>query len=163
MFKISSKIALFTTLSLMLVACEQPNSSSTAIHEPSSKVEPKVAQPTPQATNQDESRKIADAFQQRKSNIQVRSQGKVIAVLPDDKQGSRHQKFLLRLNNGISVLVAHNIDLAPRIPHIKKGDIVEFYGEYEYTAKGGVIHWTHHDPQKRHIGGWLKHEGQIYQ
>lgn len=115
------------------------------------------------APTQDESIKIANAFQQRKSDVQVYSKGKVIAILPDDNKGSRHQKILLKLNNGITVLVAHNIDLAPRIQNLRKGDMVEFYGEYEYSDKGGVIHWTHHDPQKRHVGGWLKHEGQTYQ
>lgn len=110
-----------------------------------------------------ESIKIAQAFQQRKSDIQVESLGQVIAILPDDNKGSRHQKFILKLDNGLTVLIAHNIDLAPRIAKLNKGDTVAFYGEYEYSDKGGVVHWTHHDPNKRHIDGWLKHQGKIYQ
>ena len=106
---------------------------------------------------------IQQAFDRHQSNVQVQSIGHVKAVLADDNEGSRHQKFILGLENGLTVLVAHNIDLAPRIKNIQKGDTVEFYGEYEYTEKGGVIHWTHHDPQNRHVGGWLKHEGEIYQ
>ena len=106
---------------------------------------------------------IQQAFDRRQSNVQVQSVGRVKAVLADDNEGSRHQKFILGLENGLTVLVAHNIDLAPRIKNIQKGDTVEFYGEYEYTEKGGVIHWTHHDPQNHHVGGWLKHEGEIYQ
>ena len=106
---------------------------------------------------------IQQAFDRHQSNVQVQSVGRVKAVLADDNEGSRHQKFILGLDNGLTVLVAHNIDLAPRIKNIRKGDTVEFYGEYEYTEKGGVIHWTHHDPQNRHVGGWLKHEGEIYQ
>ena len=106
---------------------------------------------------------IQQAFDRRQSNVQVQSVGRVKAVLADDNEGSRHQKFILGLENGLTVLVAHNIDLAPRIKNIRKGDTVEFYGEYEYTEKGGVIHWTHHDPQNHHVGGWLKHEGEIYQ
>lgn len=107
--------------------------------------------------------RIARAFQQRQSDLQVRSSGQVIAVLPDDHEGSRHQKFILELPNGQTVMVAHNIDLAPRIQSIQKQDQVEFYGEYEYSDKGGVIHWTHHDPARKHVDGWLKHQGRTYQ
>ncbi|NCA93280.1 DUF3465 domain-containing protein, partial [bacterium] len=97
------------------------------------------------------------------SDIQVQGIGKVIKVLKDDTKGSRHQKFLLKLSSNLTILVAHNIDLSPRVANIKVGDMVEFYGEYEWNNKGGVLHWTHHDPRNKHIGGWLKHEGKIYQ
>lgn len=106
---------------------------------------------------------IAKAFEAKKSNIQVKASGQVKALLRDDNEGSRHQKFILRLQNGQTVLVAHNIDLAPRVENIQKGDVIEFYGEYEYSVQGGVIHWTHLDPNKRHEDGWLKHAGKIYQ
>ena len=106
---------------------------------------------------------IERAFERKQSDLQVRASGQVIAVLADDNEGSRHQKFILKLNNGQTVLVAHNIDLAPRITNIAKGDTVEFFGEYEYSDKGGVIHWTHHDPANKHVGGWLKHQGRTYQ
>lgn len=106
---------------------------------------------------------IKAAHEQRQSNVQVQGGGRVKAILRDDNDGSRHQKFILVLKNGLSILVAHNIDLAPKIPNLKKGDVVEFYGEYEYNPKGGVLHWTHRDPQSRHESGWLKHDGQIYQ
>ncbi len=93
----------------------------------------------------------------------MQSSGKVIALLRDDNEGSRHQKFLLELANGQTVLVAHNIDLAPRIEALQKGDQVDFYGEYEHSDKGGVIHWTHLDPAQKHAHGWLKHQGKTYQ
>lgn len=106
---------------------------------------------------------IRKSFERKISNVQVQSVGQVKAVLRDDNEGSRHQKFILSLDNGLTVLVAHNIDLAPRIENLKKGDTVEFFGEYEYSAQGGVMHWTHHDPQGRHTDGWLKHQGRTYQ
>ena len=106
---------------------------------------------------------IKAAYEQRQSNVQVQGSGRVKAILRDDNDGSRHQKFILVLKNGLSILVAHNIDLAPKISNLKKGDMVEFYGEYEYNPKGGVLHWTHRDPQTRHESGWLKHDGKIYQ
>lgn len=106
---------------------------------------------------------IAKSYQRKLSNVQVQSVGRVKAILRDDNEGSRHQKFILTLENGLTVLVAHNIDLAPRVANLQKGDTVEFFGEYEYSAQGGVIHWTHRDPQHRHENGWLKHEGKTYQ
>ncbi|VAW47055.1 hypothetical protein MNBD_GAMMA03-1222 [hydrothermal vent metagenome] len=106
---------------------------------------------------------ISDAYQNQLSDIQVRGTGRVSKVLRDDNKGSRHQKFILRLPSGQTILIAHNIDLAPRIPNIRKGDSVEFYGEYEWTEKGGVVHWTHHDPRGQHIDGWLKHNGRTYE
>lgn len=106
---------------------------------------------------------IAQAFANQKSNLQVSGEGIVAKVLPDDKQGTRHQKFILKLANGQSLLVAHNVDLAPRVANLRAGDAVQFYGEYEWSHKGGVIHWTHHDPRGQHAAGWLQHQGQRYQ
>jgi hypothetical protein len=94
---------------------------------------------------------------------QVQGSGMVLRVLPDDNQGSRHQRFILELSSGRTVLVAHNIDLAPRIPALEGGDTIAFYGEFETNDRGGVIHWTHRDPQGRHPDGWLEHKGQRYQ
>ncbi len=111
----------------------------------------------------DDQHKIMKAYQQQISNIQVQSKGEVKAILADDNDGSRHQKMILKMENGLTVLVAHNIDLAPRVEGLRKGEIVEFYGEYEYSPKGGVIHWTHHDPQGKHVDGWLKYQGKSYQ
>jgi len=106
---------------------------------------------------------LAQAFEERRSDIQVQGRGEVIKVLPDDNDGSRHQRFILRLPSGQTLLVAHNIDLADRVAALKVGDTVEFNGEYVWNAKGGVIHWTHHDPQGIHEAGWIRHKGRTYQ
>ena len=106
---------------------------------------------------------IDKAYSEKRSDVQVQGVGVVVKVLSDDNKGSRHQRFLLKLSSNLTLLVAHNIDLSPRIENLKEGDSVEFYGEYEWNDKGGVIHWTHHDPRKKHKDGWLKHNGQIYQ
>ncbi len=106
---------------------------------------------------------IAKAFANRQSDLQVAGQGKVRRILPDDTTGRRHQKFILELATGQTLLIAHNIDIAPRIEGLREGDAVAFYGEYEWNPQGGVVHWTHRDPTGRHDDGWLKHENQIYQ
>lgn len=118
---------------------------------------------TPRSSTTSTNISLQQAFEQKRSNLQVTGSGTVVHLLPDDNKGSRHQKFLLKVSNSQTLLIAHNIDLAPRIHSLRKGDRVEFNGEYEWNAKGGVVHWTHHDPNGRHVDGWLKHKGERYQ
>ena len=108
----------------------------------------------------------ADSLQriiaERRSSAQVMGGGTVIRVLSDDNDGSRHQRFILRIPSGESLLIAHNIDLAPRVAGLKVGDTVSFYGEYEWNDRGGLIHWTHDDPRGTHADGWVEHNGRRY-
>jgi hypothetical protein len=106
---------------------------------------------------------LQGAFQHRLSGLQVEGEGVVTKILADDLEGSWHQRFILELPHGQTVLVGHNIDIAPRIERLGNGDTVAFHGVYEWNEKGGVIHWTHHDPDGRHIDGWLKHDGITYE
>ena len=84
--------------------------------------------PNHAAASVDADAKLQAAFDGRQSNVQIRGSGVVSKTLPDDNKGSRHQRFILKLSSGQTLLVAHNIDLAPRIPQLKKGDTVAFYG-----------------------------------
>lgn len=106
---------------------------------------------------------LAQLFADNLSDTQVYGTGVVISILIDDLQGSRHQRFILELNSGQTLLVSHNIDLAPGIDQLAVGDRIEFFGEYEWNDKGGVIHWTHRDPERTHVDGWLLHNNNIYQ
>lgn len=103
-----------------------------------------------------------EAYQAKKSDVFIEDQGTVAKLLPDDNKGARHQKFLVKIATGQTLLFAHNIDLAPRIENIAAGDHLIFRGEYVYNPKGGVIHWTHHDPKNQIAGGWIKHQNQEY-
>lgn len=106
---------------------------------------------------------IASAYQAQQSGVQLGGEGVVDRVLSDDDEGSRHQRFILQLASGQTLLIAHNIDIAPRIEALRSGDRVAFYGQYEWNAEGGVIHWTHLDPDGQHVSGWLKYNGMVYQ
>ena len=92
----------------------------------------------------------------------MKAQGIVIKIFPDDIKGSKHQKFTLKLKSGKSVLVIHNIDIAPKIYDLKVGDNIEFQGQYQWNSQGGMVHWTHHDPNNKHPIGWVKHKGRVY-
>lgn len=105
---------------------------------------------------------IVRAFEAKKSDVQVSGRGIVSKLLKDDNKGSRHQKFLVTINQRQTLLVAHNIDLAARVP-LTVGDEISFYGEYVYNPKGGIIHWTHHAPRHDHEAGWILHRGIQYQ
>ena len=117
----------------------------------------------PTTSTQAVSTQSSTRSEQWRSGQQVKGSGRVVRILADDNDGSRHQRFILEMSPGQTLLVAHNIDLAPRISSLSTGDTVEFYGEYETNPQGGVIHWTHHDPQGRHVAGWLEHRGRRYQ
>ena len=103
------------------------------------------------------------AFRNQSKKLQVAGEGEVITLLADDNDGSRHQRFIIKLASGQSLLIAHKIDLAPRIDALKAGDRVAFNGVYEWNPKGGVVHWTHHDPAGQHEPGWIRHQGKTYQ
>lgn len=106
---------------------------------------------------------FAKLFTTGQSNVQVYGSGTVVSILSDDLDGNRHQRFILELKSKQTLLISHNIDLAQRIETLSINDPMEFYGEYEWNNKGGVIHWTHHDPNGTHQNGWLYHNNRIYQ
>jgi len=108
-------------------------------------------------------RAILGAFGNSLSGVPVEAEGTVERMLPDDSEGARHQRFILRLPSGHTVLVSHNIDVAPRVPGLEPGQRISFRGEYEWNEQGGVIHWTHHDPGGRRPGGWLERAGQRFE
>lgn len=106
---------------------------------------------------------LARAFAERSTSLEVEGQGTVTKLLADDTEGARHQRFIVRLASGQTLLVTHNIDVAPRVNSPRVGDTVSFKGEYEWNAQGGLIHWTHHDPTGSHAAGWIKYDGRTYQ
>ena len=145
-------LLLALTLALALCACGKPDENS------SQPLSIAVAESTAETSNA----AIEQAFKAKKSDVQVSGHGLVIKLLKDDNKGSRHQKFLVKINAQQTLLFAHNIDLAPRVP-VQTGDEISFYGEYVYNPIGGVMHWTHHAPQGDHVAGWIMHNGKKYQ
>ena len=106
---------------------------------------------------------VTAAVRTHARDMEVEGRGIVLRVLPDDRDGSPHQRFLLRLADGGTVLVAHNLDLAPRLDGLAEGETVAFRGEYVWNPKGGTLHWTHDDPRGTHPDGWLRWRGRVYQ
>ncbi len=114
------------------------------------------------ADKSNSTRLLEQAYAQQSSDLWLTIQARVVKLLPDDNKGDRHQRFIIDPGVNFTVLVAHNIDIAPRVP-LSAGDPITLRGEYEWNSKGGVLHWTHHDPGGRRDGGWIEHKQQRYQ
>ncbi len=104
---------------------------------------------------------LSQAFREERSGLFLEAEGEVVKVLRDDLKGRRHQRFIIRTQEGQTVLISHNISLSPRVP-VRVGDRVGVRGKYEWNKKGGLIHWTHRDPGGQGLGGWLLHQGRLY-
>src|SRR5207245_11540516 len=101
--------------------------------------------------------------QTRQSPVRGTDVATVVQVLPDRVSASgKHEQFIVRLTSGdLSLLVEHNLSIAPRAP-VAVGDHVIVHGEYIWNAQGGLIHFTHHDPEGRHEGGFIQDNGTVY-
>lgn len=100
-------------------------------------------------------------FQERDSGTWIEITGFVRRLLSDDSDGSRHQRFIVDIGAGRTLLIAHNTDLAERIP-LGIGDRVRVRGMYEWNDLGGLMHWTHHDPLGVEDGGFVRYRRKEY-
>ena len=105
------------------------------------------------------------AFRDHLSDLHLTVGGTVTRLLADDTEGTPHQRFIIRTRLGQTLLIAHNLDLAPRVP-VQTGDRINVNGIYEWNEHGGLVHQTHHNPSLRSArgGGWIKLErtGKTY-
>ena len=92
-------------------------------------------------------------FTKRDEGEWLEVRGFVRRLLSDDNDGSRHQRFIIDIGDRRTLLIAHNIDLASRIP-LGMGDRVQVRGMYEWNDLGGLLHW---DPPRSAWcrGRWL--------
>jgi Protein of unknown function (DUF3465) len=74
---------------------------------------------------------------------------------------SMHEAFDVQSAAG-PLEVVDNVKIAPRCP-VQIGDRVEICGELVHDpGRLPVVHWTHHDPAKRHPGGFIRLRGRLY-
>ena len=146
-------------IALALFAVERFQNEPTG---PAPQIRSERIQPAPQLSSTPLS--ISNAIRNRADHVQVTGEGRVVKILRDDTHPPRHQQFLITVNGAAkTVKIAHNIDLAPKIKGLKKGDPISFSGEYIWNDKGGVLHWTHASDTPSHPGGWLEVSGRRYQ
>ena len=100
-------------------------------------------------------------YDRRDSSSWIEASGIVCRLMADDDDGAKHQRFVLDMRNGQTLLIAHNIDLVRRVP-LGMGDRIWFRGLYEWNELGGVVHWTHHDPHGAEEGGYIKFRDETF-
>jgi hypothetical protein len=112
---------------------------------------------------------IARLFREKRSDTWVETRGVVERLLPDDRDtydgSDTHQRLILRTDDGINILVAHNLCTSDRVP-AKPGDRLTLRGEYEWTEKGGTLHFTHKPKfatRDATRSGWIEHAGNRYE
>lgn len=91
----------------------------------------------------------------------IEDTGIVVRLLGDERDETPHQRFVVELGGGQTLLIAHNLDLAGRVP-AGIGDRLHFRGVYEWNDRGGLLHWTHRDPVGQTDGGWIRHGRRVY-
>lgn len=150
----------------LLAACQQTQQQGVS-NQPQSTVEVKSQiqtlnlQSLSSGLASEDNAALKQAFAKKQSHVWLEGNGVVKKLLPDDTKGAKHQRFLVTIAPEQTLLFAHNIDLAQRA-EVNVGDQVQFRGEYIYNPEGGIMHWTHHDPQGRQ-GGWIRVNGQTYE
>ena len=103
------------------------------------------------------------AYESHAENVELTIDGIVDRILADQSGPSGpHERFIVRLADvDLTVLIEHNLTIAPRVP-VGSGDRVTIRGEYVWNAQGGLIHFTHHDPDGSHAGGYILVAGRRY-
>ncbi|HEY8655831.1 MAG TPA: DUF3465 domain-containing protein [Candidatus Limnocylindria bacterium] len=106
---------------------------------------------------------IQREFERHGDRAQLTATGVVDRVLGDqDGPSGPHERFIVRLPDvGLTVLIEHNLSLAPRVP-VVIGEPIVVHGEYVWNPQGGLIHFTHHDPGRSHEGGYVLFGGKRY-
>jgi len=110
-----------------------------------------------------ESGTVERLFAERRSNVEVTVDGAVTRLLTDDAGPSgTHQRFIIQVAAATqTLLVDNNVDIGKRAP-VAVGDTVRIRGEYVWNSEGGLVHFTHHDPQRTHEDGFIELRGVRY-
>lgn len=80
-------------------------------------------------------------------------------------QGARsryeHEAFDVHTSQGPAEIV-DNVDIAPSIP-VQVGDSIDVRGEMVHDpGRQPIVHFTHHDPEGIHPGGFIRLHGKLY-
>jgi hypothetical protein len=105
---------------------------------------------------------LEQAFHDQRSEFMTEVSGTVVRILSADRNQPQLQQFVIRLENGQSLLVVHDKSVAGDVP-LAIDDAVTVRGQYKWSETGGTVENTHHDPSIERRHGFLEHKGKRYQ
>jgi hypothetical protein len=158
---VKSALTRAIVLAVVLAATWYLNRQGKAVDVPPSHAQAGAAETLEQPAGGPDA--VRKAFERKAGGEMLLAVGRVERILADDNDGSPHQRFIIMTDSGLSLLIAHNVDLAPRLEGLAAGDRVSVFGEYEWNDRGGLIHWTHDDPGGSHQAGYIEWRGRRYQ
>lgn len=119
-------------------------------------------QPTDHPGEIHDDRSLVEAVRSRRNVYYVEAgKLKVTQLLPDDRQGRPHQKWVTRLSDGSEITIIYNSDMGERVP-VNVGREFGVGGEFIWTKQGGIVHWVHEDPKKKRPDGYVYVDGIVY-
>lgn len=105
---------------------------------------------------------IIQAQSQQARKVELTVTAPIKKLLREEDYREPHQRFLLILSNGTTVLVANDLKYGTFAP-VQEGNVVRIHGEYIWNEKGGVLHWTHKSDEPNHESGYIDFNGMRYQ
>lgn len=104
---------------------------------------------------------VAADFKQHRSGIWAGFSGRVTRLLADAHGRYTHQRFITACASGQTIEVVNDISIGTRVPVVVGGQVT-VRGQYIWNDLGGLVHFTHHDPEGG-PGGWIRYGGRTYQ
>lgn len=106
---------------------------------------------------------LVRAVRSQKAQFYIEAGNLVVTkLLPDDRNGLKHQKWEARLSNGEVIQVVYNSDMGDRVP-VKIGDKFGVGGQFVWgRQRMGVMHWLHEDKREKRPDGYVFFNGTVY-
>ena len=103
--------------------------------------------------------RLLSAFANGQTGVWISGHGTVVRPLGS---ASDNQRFLVRVNDELSLVVRHQVGSMGPVP-ADSDDVIAFQGRYEFHGGGGELILTHADANNPGGGGWIEFNGTRYQ
>lgn len=106
--------------------------------------------------------RLLNTFEEGRTGVWVSGHGTVAQLIGDvTVAGEVNQRMTVTVDGSLDLIVRHSTEHSERVP-VQQGDTIAFQGRYEWSGRGGLVGLTHHDPDQPGEGGWIRHDGKLY-